>query len=172
MPTCKQCNKNFPTRKKIDGKVVYLNRRSYCLECSPYMEKNGYNLRKQNTRSVEKSGKICPCCERQQKTYNKNSVCSTCRSSYTRYIKKNKLKQLSGGCCVICGNNNIDILHFHHKDPETKLFDLSSSYHNTNYQLLKDECNKCELLCPNCHAEKHVKCNQKVIDYYNLDDRT
>lgn len=168
MPICKKCTNQFPNRKRIDGKLVYLSSRSYCLDCSPYMETNGYSLRKEKTNSIAKSGKICPCCERQQNKYYKNSVCASCRSARVRYIQRDKLKQLHGGKCVKCGCCDVDILHFHHIDPNTKLFNLSGSYHSANYKALEDEAKKCELLCPNCHAKEHVKDNQKVIDYYKL----
>jgi hypothetical protein len=134
------------------------------------MKRNGYKLRKEKTKNVlkTKDGKICPCCETQQKRYYNNTVCSTCRSFRVRYEQKTKLKKQLGGKCVKCGNDDIRILHFHHIDKETKLFNLAGAYHSINYKAIEDEAKKCELLCPNCHAKEHVKENQKVIDYYNL----
>lgn len=73
-----------------------------------------------------------------------------------------------GGKCVKCGNSDIEILQFHHKDPKNKTFNLSGNYHLNNYKDLKKEADKCELLCTNCHAKQHVNQNKKVIDYYKL----
>jgi hypothetical protein len=132
------------------------------------MENNGYNLRKEKTEHVKKNGKICPCCNKQQKKYYKNNVCVGCRSARARFVRRNTLKQKYGGKCMRCGNDDISILHFHHINPETKLFNLSGSYHSINYKMIEEEADKCELICPNCHAKEHVKINQFIIDYYKL----
>ena len=174
MPTCKKCNNNFPNQKKIDGKYVHLKSRSYCLDCSPYKEKKGYTLRKTETRCKLKGGKICPCCNKQQQKYFKNTVCSVCRNHKQRYLQRIKLKNECGGKCVRCGLKDIDILQFHHKNPDDKTFNLSSKYNSLDYMTLKIEADKCELLCPNCHAKEHSSINHYVLEYYKLNsgDRT
>ena len=50
------------------------------------------------------------------------------------------------------------ILQFHHLDPSQKEFALSDINFNAlsfNMKMLKEEVNKCQLLCANCHAEQH-----------------
>jgi len=49
MPKCKKCESYFPNKTTIDNKELYLNKRSYCLSCSPFGEKNGYKIRKEFT---------------------------------------------------------------------------------------------------------------------------
>ena len=39
MPTCKRCQKSFPSTVIIDGKRRSLTSRYYCLECNPYGER-------------------------------------------------------------------------------------------------------------------------------------
>jgi hypothetical protein len=74
-----------------------------------------------------------------------------------RRRRKKLLVEMLGGQCVHCGyDRSMSALSFHHKDPSRKKFDISN-----NGNLLKEwrivvkEAKKCELLCLNCHAEKH-----------------
>ena len=71
--------------------------------------------------------------------------------------KRKELVLLSGGKCSICGyDKNIAALTFHHKDITTKKFGLSGRIlSNTPMEELKEEADKCILLCHNCHMELH-----------------
>lgn len=62
-----------------------------------------------------------------------------------------------GGCCSLCGyDKNMSALEFHHKNPAIKKFKLDSrGFSNTNVYDLKNELDKCQLLCSNCHREVH-----------------
>ena len=157
MPICKKCSNHFPSLIKIDGKTHNVKSRSYCLNCSPFKNGKGYELRKEKP-SMSRIGqpKMCPICNKMPKKYYKNTVCSSCRSKERRHRIKIKLKHMLGGKCVKCGFDDIRILHFHHKNPSEKLFTLSSSYASNNINLLTEEASKCELLCPNCHALEHL----------------
>ena len=66
---------------------------------------------------------------------------------------------LKGGKCEICGyNKNIAALEFHHIDPNTKKFQLDMRhFSNTTLETLKQELDKCILICANCHRELHNK---------------
>jgi hypothetical protein len=44
MKTCIKCQKQFPNSIKVDGKNKNLQRRKYCLECSPYGKHNTIKL--------------------------------------------------------------------------------------------------------------------------------
>ena len=72
---------------------------------------------------------------------------------------KDRLIEYKGKKCEICGYDKCEgALQFHHKDPSLKEFTLSHiNLNNTNFSLQKilQEIDKCELLCANCHAEKH-----------------
>lgn len=56
-----------------------------------------------------------------------------------------------GGKCAWCGS--AEDLHFDHKDPKTKLFDIASGLDRPRAQLLA-EVAKCQLLCGPHHREK------------------
>lgn len=70
---------------------------------------------------------------------------------------RNELISLAGGKCVICGyNKNTSVLHFHHIDPTTKLFQLDvRSCSNRSKEKCLVEMRKCKLVCSNCHGEIH-----------------
>lgn len=171
MPICKNCNNQFPNRMTIDGVERLLNNRSYCLECSPFKEKNGYKLRKHKTKQkrlkqgLGKNTKQCPICNKIFK-WNSNNVCQTCRCKYRRHKNKLKLIKILGGKCTRCGESNYKCLQFHHMNPDNKKFLISGALHK-NIQELKKEANKCELLCANCHQIEHHTDITEIEKYYS-----
>lgn len=74
--------------------------------------------------------------------------------------RRKKVKQLlveyKGGKCSLCSYNKcLGALQFHHKDPIKKSFGLSVKGLTRGIDKLKEEADKCVLLCANCHAETH-----------------
>ena len=70
--------------------------------------------------------------------------------------KKIELVEYKGGKCERCGYNKcIEALEFHHLDPTKKDFNVSA--HSYSSKRMKDEADKCLLLCSNCHREEHVR---------------
>ena len=59
--------------------------------------------------------------------------------------------------CSACGyKDNPDILHFHHKDPTTKINNISRMLgKNHSMEKIKEEIDKCDLLCITCHHKEH-----------------
>ena len=62
-----------------------------------------------------------------------------------------------GGRCELCGyNKNLAALEFHHKNPSEKEFQIDvRHFSNTKLEILKEELDKCLLVCSNCHREIH-----------------
>ena len=80
--------------------------------------------------------------------------------------RRRKLKKIGveylGGKCSVCGYDKcIWALEFHHTDPSEKDFGISE-YSNLAWHKIKEELNKCVLLCSNCHKETHY--NKKYTD--------
>ena len=66
--------------------------------------------------------------------------------------------EYKGGKCENCGYDRyIGALEFHHKDASKKDFTLSETKGYKFDQKIKDELDKCSLLCSNCHREKHAE---------------
>jgi 5-methylcytosine-specific restriction endonuclease McrA len=75
--------------------------------------------------------------------------------------RRHKIKQMAidykGGCCQECGYNNYNgALEFHHLDPNEKDFSLGYKGHCTAWEKVKEELDKCVILCANCHREVHA----------------
>ena len=77
--------------------------------------------------------------------------------------KKRALKHLlvkyKGSKCQRCGYDKCEgALQFHHRDPKEKDFALSQiNLNDTDFSInkIKQEIDKCDLLCANCHFEEH-----------------
>jgi hypothetical protein len=68
--------------------------------------------------------------------------------------------EYKGGKCSSCGYNKcIAALEFHHLDPSKKDFSISSSGNTRSWNKVKEELDKCVLLCSNCHREVHTNEN-------------
>lgn len=69
-----------------------------------------------------------------------------------RYLDKKKmLIEYLGGKCSSCGCS--DNLEFDHIDASTKEFTIMSRW-KLPISVMKDELDKCQLLCKECHREK------------------
>jgi transposase len=83
--------------------------------------------------------------------------CLACRSeavSRRRRHVKELLVEEAGGCCALCGYlDSVGALHFHHVDPATKSFSVSSVGITRSLAKARAEAAKCVLLCARCHAE-------------------
>jgi 5-methylcytosine-specific restriction endonuclease McrA len=56
-----------------------------------------------------------------------------------------------------CGYDRyVGSLEFHHRNPSRKDFTFSQAKMK-KFELVKDELDKCDLLCVNCHREAHAR---------------
>ena len=63
-----------------------------------------------------------------------------------------------GGSCEKCGYNRcIDALEFHHNNSSKKDFSISEKGYTRSWDKVKEELDKCSLLCANCHREIHAR---------------
>ncbi len=161
MKTCAYCKKEFKGTIIIDGKVRNLKNRKLCLECSPF----GCH----NTRPVTRSMAPLVSTEPHKCAYescsaiittNNKFCCEKCSMKYYvnahRRRTKEKAIEYKGGKCSICGYNTcVAALQFHHLDPKEKEFSLSHDGHARKWETVKQELDKCILVCANCHAEIH-----------------
>ncbi|MDP4000229.1 MAG: hypothetical protein Q8Q11_02240 [bacterium] len=62
--------------------------------------------------------------------------------------------QYKGGKCQLCGYDKCrGALEFHHLDPATKSFGLSARGMTRSWERMRQEADKCILVCANCHRE-------------------
>ncbi len=77
--------------------------------------------------------------------------------SKRRRAIKQMAVQYKGGKCEICGYNKCAAaMDFHHRNPSLKKFSLSIRGLSRSLEAIKDELDKCALLCANCHREFHA----------------
>lgn len=125
---------------------------------------------------IQKSdiNRYCPRCEQTKKReefYCKrgkegsSSYCKICTNAETTE-RQRKFKHLcveyKGGKCIHCGYNKcIGALDFHHRNPAIKEFSISMAKHHSFLDNIKEELDKCDLVCSNCHREIHDKIQLK-----------
>lgn len=75
--------------------------------------------------------------------------------------RRKKLREMAidykGGSCQICGYNRCGAaLDFHHVDEKQKEFGISAKGYTRSWEKVKEELDKCVMLCANCHREVHA----------------
>jgi hypothetical protein len=88
--------------------------------------------------------------------HHKNPKVSPVQSWRKR--RKQEFVDYLGGECKVCGYDRcIEALEFHHVDPDTKSCSITSALaHPKKHGVIKEEVDKCVLLCGNCHQEYHA----------------
>lgn len=86
--------------------------------------------------------------------------CKRCRiDAVNRRRLKLKIQAIEykGGKCEKCGYDKcLSVLEFHHLDPTKKDFGISAKGHTKSWEKIKNELDKCIMLCSNCHRELHA----------------
>lgn len=81
--------------------------------------------------------------------------CSSDAVQRARRRLKERLVEYKGGKCELCGYDRcIGALEFHHPNPNEKEFQISGC-NIKSFERLKNEADKCMLVCSNCHKELH-----------------
>jgi hypothetical protein len=105
-------------------------------------------------------------CGNKLKWNNQSGICFKCRKpsqtraeavTKCRQKRKRDLVEYKGGKCIDCGYKKcIGALEFHHRDSGEKDYSIG---HGTPHSWEDDikEVDKCDLLCANCHRERHWK---------------
>ncbi len=83
-----------------------------------------------------------------------------CKREYRDKRRVNCIEYL-GGKCVVCGTTHN--LQFDHIKREGKKYNIAGRV-TQDFTILKEELNKCQLLCAPCHLEKTAK---EWEDMYN-----
>lgn len=97
------------------------------------------------------------------------------REYHRQYYQANKVKRLEQNkkwedkkrkefkeykeklVCLHCGENDPICLEFHHLDPSKKDVNVSIVVGRWSTKKIKEEINKCVVLCANCHKKEHAR---------------
>lgn len=89
-----------------------------------------------------------------------STYCKKCVAIQTtkanRSFKEQCVKYKGGSCCVCGYSKYYGALEFHHIDPTLKDFTIANSARKVLNNKIKEELDKCILLCSNCHKEIHA----------------
>jgi hypothetical protein len=156
MKICNICGDNKPVKEYYKYKNGI---RGHCKKCNYEMCKESRDKR---DKSIEKKyyKKYWSKQENKIKKY-KSSI------NRRKKIKEQGVNYL-GGKCSICGYDKcIEALEFHHKVSSTKDKEMCRGNGldtRMSFNKLKEELDKCTLLCSNCHREVHYEQRQQNID--------
>ena len=158
---CRKCGEIIPNRIKIDGISRSIGNRKFCLNCSPW---KGHNTKPDDPSRPNAPRKWA---DKSEERKEKGRT----RSYLKGIFRKKQLIDLAGGQCKLCGYKKcIGALTFHHRDPATKLFGLSTNNLNKPWEMVLAEAEKCELLCIRCHmeVEEEIRANSDKLGYKNI----
>jgi len=159
--------------QKLIKKRYTIKQMAESLNCSATTVGKYLKKYKLKTLRVRKAKVYCVVCKRSTRNSTHKSKCYACASRVSRYRAKLKAVAYKGGKCMKCGwSGNIAALEFHHIEGENKEFGIGQKV-NANWEKVKNELDKCELLCSNCHRSLHAdnrdpKFLKAVFTDYNI----
>ena len=129
------------------------------------------------------------------RSHNYVSWCVECKQSYDRIKINEKLKDkdfanahyakrrldqrlrkafvenyLGANPCIKCGENDIEILDFDHRDRSEKEYSIAKMYSSIKSEkAIMAEIAKCDVLCGNCHRHKTMHENHSWRVVYCVD---
>jgi len=157
MPTCTKCGDPFPMFILINGRRRNLQRRTYCLTCSPFGNHNTKKL----VRAEQLSTHTCTLCG--EPCDPRRTRCGSCEVKIRRYRIKLAAIALLGGKCARCGFDGSQVaFDFHHIGKGNKDFSIAAAG-TIAWDRLRVELEKCELLCSNCHRIEHSDDNPELL---------
>lgn len=135
---CSKCGKELP----MTNEYFYKRGNGYqspCKECERKRQKEYYETHKEEVRErLDKYNKA-------HYDYYKKRRERVRDEFFTKWKKP----------CQKCGEQRLYLIQFHHIDPATKEFDISTNVSRKKIKMCEEEVKKCVCLCSNCHDEFH-----------------
>lgn len=155
MKSCLRCGADIPSWVVIDGVRKNTGNRKYCLECSPW---GMHNTKQIHLSKADPVDNTCQLCKRRFVADSRRVLCNACSITINRMRKKMLAISYLGGRCAECGfAGDPSSFAFHHRESETKEFEISKKMDRTSWEKLVVELDKCELLCTRCHGRRHSR---------------
>ena len=152
MPTCAKCRGTFANSVLIDGKIRILNRRRYCLKCSPFGSHNTRRIHVAKKQRVcaacgEETGNPKFCSNQCQKDFEwrqyKLAVEKTARLTGGYRTARRYLHETRGSTCSICG-----LTKWMDKPIPLVLDHIDGNSENWAIENLRLVCGNCDMLLP------------------------
>jgi hypothetical protein len=159
MSLCKQCGEEVQTKGRRGAHC--------CFKCSPFKGKREKD-RDHAEHEIPNNLLCLKCLTTQPKSdfyrYPNNvphQWCKTCvkaKALCSQHRFKLEAIAYKGGVCVECEKMpHPASMEFHHLDPSGKDFSISNSRTKTLNEKVKEELDKCILVCRNCHGILHAE---------------
>ena len=150
---CESCGQPFSAKAMIDGRMRSLYGRRFCLSCSAF----GAHNTSKSPPAIQTSAEL-------QEHRRRKRNAKTYRSQKKRRLRRKAgLVAAAGGRCVGCAYATcLATLEFHHRDATTKEFGVGSF--GGSLKRLLAEVAKCDLLCANCHRQRHAREDANRVD--------
>ena len=133
---CSSCKQEHPATLEYFGKHKVRGLDTYCNDCRHKKTREYYynNTKKMKSQSVE-----------------------------WKRIQRERINELKNSLsCLKCRENRNHLLDFHHVDPNQKDFQISQG-ERYGWERVKQEIDKCIVLCSNCHRDFHYQEKEKNI---------
>ena len=121
--------------------------------------------------------KICQQCKKEKNRWddyywsgNKTrNICKECVKENERKKYQKRINQINDYkktlCCKKCGEKRYYLFDFHHRNPKEKDFTIAE-HSRAKFETIKNEIEKCDVLCANCHREWHYLSSHNLINSY------
>lgn len=118
---------------------------------------------------------LCSCCQKKMKYKNNNiKLCYNCKRKSLRLAYRISAANYKNNKCEICGLerktiDDLETFDFHHKDKTNKSFELGDNIQNRTWEIIRQELDKCMMLCANCHRKQHLyKRQSEIVEYAEI----
>jgi len=121
---------------------------SWCYACKSHLPKSSFTKDSRRWNGLSQTCKSCALIHA-KKYYQKT------QKKYTE--RKIRAVMYLGNRCVSCKTANLPIccFTFHHRNPEEKDSDMGDFLIRKDWEAMRKELDKCDLLCFNCHQIIH-----------------
>lgn len=132
-----------------------------CWKCKETKELTKFYPNKTRKDKVQSQCKICQAVYFQEWLItNKQNHQKNTAKRKQKLVKENREKvidYLKNNPCISCGESDIVVLEFDHRDRNTKEFDIGQGIWQKQWKYIEEEIKKCDILCCNCHRRRTTK---------------
>lgn len=167
---CSTCKKDLPETSFTLNRGRSRGRMYKCKECTKSLNANKWIQQRGDEKTCGRCKRALPLasfysyCRMDQTDQDPKYITSTCKEchkiSVTEFKRseKTRIVQEFGGACSVCsGRFHPASYDFHHRDPATKISQITTLFRRgSDGEALREELKKCDLVCANCHRAIHA----------------